>query len=570
MSASRAMESAIDAALDRHFKATTKLTVPADGATYEIEKAFGRRQAWYEELATGRFLATAGGSGVLYRETIVDGLLKEIGVAFSAKLKCGVIVNGPHGVGKSHSLVNLVLKLQASGDYLVTFVPDCQQWEGATYLLRMICDSFGTTLEDVKPPKVAEAHGDYFLEQFNSIVGAIANKLAEREKKWVFVFDQINKLFPKTGKSTISGFQFPYNMISKIRKPGHVISILSASANNEIADTGTEEGFLEFPHPIEMTDDELMAVFTEDYRKAEKSASGHPYYVRLFLDMGELAFLEKVYMDVRTSLVKLEEDHPANWPLVLEAVIFCVLGLRRSMAYPYDKKFIVPVDSSGRVHFIPVFPAVLDAYRAFYWNDIMKHVEEQETMYLTVCSISETTADTRGRLFEAIAIQRIKSRGLILRDALGRQGQEVEVKVQVKQGVFSRFPGSALPNIADVIDDTLYVPDSCNFPAIDFFARTGSTLVAFQVHVSKHKDVVSTLLGMCRSAGWFNDKSNIVALIYLSPNAKSKEHSARLVLPGTADCMGTRGSDGGTIYLGSRTCANFPDTLNIAWPERAT
>jgi hypothetical protein len=205
----------------------------------------------------------------------------------------GVIVKGPQGVGKSHSLVNLVLKLQASGNYLVTFVPDCDWWRNASFLLRMICHSFNTTPEGILAPDVESGFSGKNLEQFNSVVDAIANKLASNGKYWVFVFDQVNKLFSREGKSSIGELLFPYDMISFIRKPGRVISILSASANNEISDN--HESFIEYPHPIEMTANELLTVFDNRYTETnvQEFAGGHPYCVWLYLQIGEVAFSKR-------------------------------------------------------------------------------------------------------------------------------------------------------------------------------------------------------------------------------------------------------------------------------------
>jgi hypothetical protein len=41
------------------------------------------------------------------------------------------MVKGTEGMGKSHTLVNTVLKLQSTGEYLVTFIPDCERWNSS-------------------------------------------------------------------------------------------------------------------------------------------------------------------------------------------------------------------------------------------------------------------------------------------------------------------------------------------------------------------------------------------------------------------------------------------------------
>jgi hypothetical protein len=54
-------------------------------------------------------------------------------------------------------------------------------------------------------------------------------------------------------------------------------------------------------------------------------------------------------------------------------------------------------------------------------------------MYLNVCKESEATNNTCGRLFEAIVIQRFKSRGLKLK---GSWGGEQEYEVEIDSGLF--------------------------------------------------------------------------------------------------------------------------------------
>jgi hypothetical protein len=440
-----------------------------------------------------------------------------------------------------------------------------EQWDSATFLLDMICGSFDTSLEKIKAPVLAQGQDDYFLRQFNNVVDAIANSLAAKGKYWVFVYDQINKLFPKTGQSSISGFQFPYSMISKIRKPRRVISILSASANNELADN--HESFLEYQHPVNMTSDELVKVFgaRDTKSNAQEFAGGHPYYVRNYLELGEKKFLDGIYTDVAQSAGRLQRDQPFHWASVLEAIVLCVLKQVRAETFLHDKKFLVPELVGTNYLFIPICPAVLAAYRRYFWDDVMETVAKNEALYLGVCAARGTGNDTRGRLFEALVIQRIKSRGLRL---TGKWGSDEEQDDQIHEGSFSHFQGSMLPELPYVVENTLYIPDSSNFPAIDFFFRTSSTLVAFQVHVSKHKDVGNRLLGMCRVAGWFEKK---VVLIYLSPTAKAAEYTERYTRETKITCMtvNTKTSKGGPIYLSSKTCDDFPDTLNFVWPEQA-
>jgi hypothetical protein len=560
------IEHLIDAALSRHFETSAKPTVPGDGVVYKIDEKFGRKPYWRDSVRPERFKATVE-SGVLYRQNIVTDLLGKVNEAVSMGVDSGFVVKGPQGIGKSHSLVNLVLKLQADANCLVTFLPDCYKWDGAGYLLKMICGSFGTKPEDVQAPEIVPGQKDYYPRQITTIVDAIADNLATKGKHWVLIFDQVNKLFPRTGKSSISALPFPYSMISQIRKPRGVISILSASANNQFTDT--HESFIEYQHPVHMDDGELVKVFGPVAIKEEvqRFAGNIPHYVGLFIKEEEENFLKKVDLDIALSAEGLHEEHPTRWAGVLEAIILCVLKQGRDKVFPYDKKFLLPESPTGSrlVYFNPLFPAVLSSYRSRYWDEVMKHVERREATYVDVCVQGEVDNGTRGRIFEAIVLHRIRLHGLSFSGEWGGAHEDI----QITGGEFKWFSGSKLPTYADMScrEGTVYIPDSASFPAIDFFIQKGNTLVAFQVHISKHKDVANTFSGLCRDAQW--SRFNKIVLIYLCPNRASQERVKVLIQEGSHSSSGTRNTSGVTIHLDSKTCAEFPNVLdNLVWPDR--
>jgi hypothetical protein len=498
----------------------------------------------------------------------VSDLLGKVNEAISMGVYSGVVVKGPQGIGKSHSLVNLVLTLQAGANCLVTFVPDCDMWEeDAAFLLQMICASFGTTPKGIAAPEIVPGQKDYFPRQIYTVVDAIATSLATKNKAWVLIFDQVNKLFPRTGKSSISALPFPYSMISQIRRPQRVISILSASANNQFANT--HESYIEYVHPVHMDDDELVTVFgpvaiTEE---VQRFAGNLPHCVGLFIKEKEENFLKRVDREIALSAEGIQKEYPTRWAGVLEAIVLCVLKQGREKEFPYDKKFLLPESAidSRLVNFSPLFPAVLSSYRSRYWDDVMTHVEQREAAYLDVCVQAEVDNGTRGRLFEAIVLLRIRTHGLSFSGQWGGAHEEI----QINGGEFKWFSGSKLPTFADMSgrEGTVYIPESPSFPAIDFFAHKGNTLIAFQVHISKHVDVANTFSGLCRDAKW--SQFNKIVLIYLSPNLKTQKHVQHLIREGIHSSSGTRSTSGVTIHLDSKTCAEFPNVLdNLVWPDR--
>jgi hypothetical protein len=89
----------------------------------------------------------------------------------------------------------------------------------------------------------------------------------------VFVFDQIDKLLSKYDRRvcSISGLLFPYNMIKRVMREGRVTSVISASANSEVAVIGHHDRFEAYNLPVSMSRSELTKAFYK-LRKRTKSS----------------------------------------------------------------------------------------------------------------------------------------------------------------------------------------------------------------------------------------------------------------------------------------------------------
>jgi hypothetical protein len=98
-------------------------------------------------------------------------------------------------------------------------------------------------------------------------VSAIDAFLEKMGNKWVFVFDQINKLFVKPNNlkaRDASGLAYLFFMIKRVMKAGRITSVISASANNEISYKEKHEAFDEYVHRNDMTPEELQLAFPAD------------------------------------------------------------------------------------------------------------------------------------------------------------------------------------------------------------------------------------------------------------------------------------------------------------------
>ena len=150
--------------------------------------------------------ATSLSDGILYRPVIVNEICAEVVSNLQHKPKKGLMIKGPQGIGKSHSIVNVVRKLQSTGNYLVTFIPDCESWTTSFDLVKFICDSFGASYNVLGLPyfKQRDAYNDEI--DFPEFIQAIDAVLKNHNKQWVFVFDQINRLFARYPEKKDVGF----------------------------------------------------------------------------------------------------------------------------------------------------------------------------------------------------------------------------------------------------------------------------------------------------------------------------------------------------------------------------
>ena len=549
----------------------------ADGSGHPLDKPHRYRLQdefrdedlyWQSRVRGSRFLSTME-TGILYRPQIVADLHQMVEGALRRKVKQGIMVKGPGGIGKSHLLVNLVRKLNygSNSKYLVTFIPDCFQWGSVIHLLRAICASCGIAVEPIlQQIKGNSVLDGLLLDDLITSVDAILLKLG---KKWVFVFDQINKLFVKAENihaKDATGLVFPFNYIHGVMKPSRITSVISASANNEMAYKETHEGFLEYFHNPAMIESELLLlnddINTSNVSTVVAETRGVPLFAATFIEkeMDADAYEAEVIGSVRHSLQKLK-DETSYWDAIVASAISSLLFLDTDEDR-YDKKFLLPEQlQSLRFRYKPLVPQVFQAYRSFVWSELMAHVAAQERALLSVCKDTGTTNRVRGCHFETMVIRRCSSSNVDI--LVG----DISVTVPSGEQAATGFGGKLLPK--SPIVDGLYFPFDPNFPAIDFFLSSGRYVFAVQVHVSVHDDVANEFVGLCRQAGWFQ-RFDCIQLIYLSPEEDVASLVTSRVSPPTLDAVATR-QDGDTSVCKITRRAMSRDSISclrdLQWPD---
>jgi hypothetical protein len=520
--------------VENHFNAIARRPMAYNRSQmYEIINAYhGTLPYWEPDVRIERF-ESQGPTGyqlvpLLYRPAIVNTIFQKIDSFLEEGRKKGLLVTGPQGIGKSFSLVNTVIALESTGDYLVTFIPDCDQWSLGFHLVKAIAQSIGVETTAIRDFPDFNQHWEGVVGEgnFKKLINAISNCLAALGKKWVFVFDQINKLFIKGAQrvNSISELGFPYNAIKNVMRPKQVISVISASANDEAAEEGQHDRFVEYYHPDVMDHEELAMAFPtlEDTRIPTRNAgvypplqkvidltAGVPFYAARFLNEfngdGDL-FVKKQMKEIKSNWDKLLETPTFSDRRKQQIVDNAILSylMLPSISPHYDKKYFYERDSM----IIPIIPIVSRAVREHFWTDLRKYFDEEEQKYVAMIRNPRTHARARGCLFENLVIVASLNPSRTPRLNLD-DGTSVAFPIH-----FEFFQGSKLPELADV--PKTYIPANENFRAVDFIWRFKDSVVGVQVHTTQdHRDVLNNFEEMCETAGWNVKYPDKLYLLYL-------------------------------------------------------
>jgi hypothetical protein len=529
---------ALQLALRRHFSnVLARPKAPRITAMYDIEQAYnGRNPYWVSAMKADRFPRVKEQDvkilPLLFRPIIVNEIKARIDDNLNDILRNGLLVTGPQGVGKSFSLVNTVIKLESTGEYLVTFIPDCDKWKSALDLVKAIAASFGATTTEI-PEMNKKFSGDDAVDNIDLLIDAIATCLAEMEprKHWVFVFDQINKLFIKDIRpsNSISALLFPYSMIKDVMRAGRVTSVISASANNEAAVSGKHDQFVDYYHQTSMNRLELSRLFdkisgrTKSTMKLLNSTialtDGVPYYVSKFVGetykrnatdfyLSEMGLMFSAWGNLYNQVNSLQ------WKQICENMVTAYFGLTYKKFSLYDKKYFVSTNINGRSKIVPLFPMVIDALRDYFWDSLLHDMNRNVAERIRICKAEGTTGDVLSRLFELSLIQMS-----LVQESELRLDQGVVLKVP---RTIVRFEGLSLPLISE--EAALYVPYKSTFPAIDFVWKIRNYIIGVQVHTSTQDDKTVKFEEMCTAAGWTEQHPGNVYHLYLCQEPQFKKN----------------------------------------------
>ncbi len=324
--------------------------------------------------------------------------------------------------------------------------------------------------------------------------------------------------------------------MTNVRKAGRIVSIISASANNDVSHREYHQGFERFDHPISFEKHELEILYTEEkvdswsMPELEYATGRIPLHINEWVSKGDL-YPGRIRSDIMYSLQKLQREQSDIWKRFIASSVQCLLGTSLSnMPINYDRKYLKVQEKNYAYTIVALFPLVEEAYREFFWENLEKHIGEHETKLLDVCAHERTTDDVRGRLFEQMVIARLCKNGLsandvskILNEAKITMTSDMRAALECRV-IQDLFEGMAYPTFAASESFTLYIPLAPNFPAIDLFFRLGKVVIAFQIHVAeKHADVLTSLQSHVKNAKWKSGGIHTIILVYLVPLARQEK-----------------------------------------------
>ena len=334
-------------------------------------------QSWIEQLPS--CFDDSRKRGILYRPEIVNEIIAKVQENLSKPVSLGLFISGPQGIGKSHSIVNVIRKLQSTGDYLVTFVPDCGNWKTSDDLIEAICASIGTT-SAATCIGIRKSGNDRGVVL--QLIEDVAKGLEKANKQWVFVFDQINSLFARfEPKKEIGLLDFPFYLIQQVMHPGRITSVMAVSPNSEIFCKVRHRTFIEYKHRTDMTNEEIQLAFSKVIVNEMQWTGNVPLYIDMlrFKEKPKECFITTIYNSVELSLTKLLNQTRTDSHLrskFIDSMCQILLGQTFNPLSCYDSEYFVEVRNKAQHEwsYRPLSPLVKDAATEFFWPDLMLHV----------------------------------------------------------------------------------------------------------------------------------------------------------------------------------------------------
>ena len=125
-----------------------------------------------------------------------------------------------------------------------------------------------------------------------------------------------------------------------------------------------------------------------------------------------------------------------------------------------------------------------------------------------------------------------------------------------KCNLIETFRSNKLPEV--MVKDGMYVPQNCNFPAIDLIWKHGKSVCGVHVHTSHHNDVLENFRAMCVEANWGIEFEKIY-LLFLSPDQRIADSAQRFIPEIQV-----------SITVVALCISSIPCLSTLQWPKQTT
>jgi hypothetical protein len=430
----------------------------------------------------------------------------------------GMFLLGPAGIGKSHLLYILAYELLCNrAAYRVTYVNDCHDWSIVnSHIFVELAMTFFDNEMIISEIELAMRLCSYTAvnrrslpEQVPILLGHIKSYLTDNNLKWIIVLDQINAFYG----SSSSQNEDPLSFIRLLSAMGSPVMVVSASANNEgyptefpgwtrvqVVDRGFSDQEFELWCQyigVNSTDTTLKAVRhwtggipIELTRFHETIAPTLKQKLQQYLSdrkseitAGHTKFFDSINTQQKTSLAK--------------CIVRMSLGLDPPVIYNgMDRQLldIVMVNDSRKI--VALNPIIRQTLLDFHSQSSEMDHAFKMTAEIIFSDTVNYLNETKGKVVERYIILSFENTKSFMFTGNLISNQPPSQNSRIPQAVIFEgkdleivyFHGNGAPDeCPDTARTIVFVPESSNYPKMDFFIWKAAEkqLLAIQVTVKR-------------------------------------------------------------------------------------
>ncbi|KAJ3322127.1 hypothetical protein HDV06_003578 [Boothiomyces sp. JEL0866] len=445
-------------------------------------------------------------------------LLKEEVQQTNSGKSLGIYLRGPVGVGKSYLLYILAAEHRLYRKTCrVTYVNDCASWRDNKYgyiLNELVTTFYDDTIDNKSIVEWCEAVIGKDTEaerkiKMEKLIKELFSHVVAKDLTWIVIFDQHNAFYVNTRVDKV----FPFSLVNSLAKnrSRNIKVIVSASANNEGYPTEMK-GWKTHDISSHRFDDNEFSLWCDQYLlkddvkvdpKSEDAvdalfwSGGIPHELDLLWKQPKKSLIEKTMLYRQERVKEFAESHGKFYKRFVikevENLGECISRMALCMSPPEidvgmdHQLFDIVQNEDGSKVITALNPIARRALLAYHGKGLITSLGMVAEIVLQE---DDYTNDTKGRI-----IEKYITTVLELSQRLSFQYREITCsglsvalpKRHVKIKSIVHFAKNGMPPQSSFNRNvnTLYVPESPNYPGFDFFIWDSARqrLMGFQVTV---------------------------------------------------------------------------------------